>query len=73
MALGLRFAGALAQSRFSKPAPCLPGLPWALQGESPTRSPWRAGGSVGQALGALRVPVDAGGRFPAVVLKEACG
>ena len=56
----------------SEPAPCLPRLPWGLQGESPTRSPWRAGGSVGQALGALRMPVDAGGRFLAVVLKEAC-
>ena len=75
MALGLQSAGTLAQSGgwFSKPAPCLPELPWALQGEGPTRNPWRAGGGVCPALGALKVPMDAGGRFPAVVLKEACG
>ena len=44
---------------------------WALQGEGPTRSPWRVGAGVGPALGALRVPVDPVGRFPCVVLPEA--
>ena len=44
---------------------------WALQGEGPTRSPWRVGAGVGPARGARRVPVDPVGRFPGGVLPEA--
>ena len=70
MALELQSAGTLAQSRdwfWSG----LPENPRMLQGEGPTRSPWRVGAGVGPALGALRVPVDPVGRFPCVVLPEA--
>ena len=48
---------------------------WAPQdvaGGGSHRIPWRVGGGVGQALGVLRVPVDAAERSPSVVLPEAC-
>ena len=53
MALDLKSAGTLARSRgwFSEPAPSLPELPWALQGEGHTRSPRRGGGGGGGAWG----------------------